>query len=240
MNIRREAELAQYGVPDTEQLSEINRFTQKQLAPEQVFVFSVRLCDDVPDRDHERFDTAALPKLAELFVGKTGVVDHTWSAEKQVARIFRTQVLAENGVSYMILGQHFLGNEIDEPYCARETEDSRILERYVAQSAEALHTGLFTYFAHPDLIRFVGSRRIYDHQMARLCEAAKETNTPLGDRGRGRQRRDPRQRRAYAAGRLRPGVGTARARHRNEVFPAAAGDRNAEDNYTIRRPEVVQ
>lgn len=101
MDIHREAELAQYGVPDAEQLSEINRFTQKQLAPEQVFVFSVRLCDDATDRDYERFDSAALPKLAELFVGKTGVVDHTWSAEKQVARIFRTQVLAENGVSYI-------------------------------------------------------------------------------------------------------------------------------------------
>lgn len=95
--------------------------------------------------------------------------------------LFQAQVdlLRENGVRYMILGQHFLGNEIDEPLCAWETEDTRMLERYVDQSAEALHTGLFTYFAHPDLIHFIGSRRVYDHQMARLCEAAKETDTPL-------------------------------------------------------------
>ena len=59
------------------------------------------------------------------------------------------------------------------------TEDVRILERYVEQSAEALHTGAFTYFAHPDLIHFIGNGEAYARQMRRLCEAAKETDTPL-------------------------------------------------------------
>lgn len=88
-------------------------------------------------------------------------------------------LLRDNGVRYMILGQHFLGNEIDEPYCAQATEDPRVLERYVAQSTEALQTGLFTCFAHPDLIHFTGDRTIYERQIRRLCEAAKETDTPL-------------------------------------------------------------
>ncbi len=88
-------------------------------------------------------------------------------------------LLRDNGIGYMLLGQHFLGNEVDEPYCGRPTEDVRILERYVDQSAEALHTGLFTYFAHPDLIRFVGDGKIYEREMRRLCAAAKETDTPL-------------------------------------------------------------
>lgn len=88
-------------------------------------------------------------------------------------------MLRANGIEYMILGQHFLGNEVDEPYCGRPTEDVRVLERYVAQSSEALQTGLFTYFAHPDLIHFVGSAEIYDRQMRRLCETAKQTQTPL-------------------------------------------------------------
>lgn len=88
-------------------------------------------------------------------------------------------LLRENGIRYMILGQHFLGNEVDEPYCGRETADETVLARYVAQSAEALHTGLFTYFAHPDLIHFVGDGAVYARQMRRLCEAAKETDTPL-------------------------------------------------------------
>ena len=89
------------------------------------------------------------------------------------------KLLQENGIDYMILGQHFLGNELGEPYCARETEDERILERYTAQSEEALRTGFFTYFAHPDLIHFTGSEKAYALQMRRLCEAAKETDTPL-------------------------------------------------------------
>ena len=53
------------------------------------------------DRDGERFDTAALPGLAKLFIGKTGIVDHRWSSDKQVARIFETQVVKEEGVSYI-------------------------------------------------------------------------------------------------------------------------------------------
>ncbi|MBQ2927665.1 MAG: hypothetical protein IJD98_03725 [Oscillospiraceae bacterium] len=61
----------------------------------------MRLCDDQVDRDFERFDAAALGTLAKLFVGKTGIVDHRWSAENQVARIFETQVVQENGVSYI-------------------------------------------------------------------------------------------------------------------------------------------
>lgn len=89
------------------------------------------------------------------------------------------ELLRDNGVQYMILGQHFLGDEIGEPYCAIKTDDVETLERYVDQSSEAMHTGLFTYFAHPDLIHFIGSGDIYEQQMLRLCEAAKETNTPL-------------------------------------------------------------
>ena len=53
------------------------------------------------DRDGERFDTDALPALAKLFIGKTGIVDHRWSSDNQVARIFRTQVVREDGVSYI-------------------------------------------------------------------------------------------------------------------------------------------
>jgi hypothetical protein len=66
-----------------------------------VYVFSLRLCDDQVDRDMERFDTGALPALAKLFIGKTGIVDHRWSSDSQVARIFETQVVQEDGVSFI-------------------------------------------------------------------------------------------------------------------------------------------
>lgn len=89
------------------------------------------------------------------------------------------ELLRDNGIEYMILGQHFLGNEIGEPYSGRPCSDPKVLERYVSQTAEALDTGLFTYFAHPDLIHFVGSSSVYEREMRRLCRAANRTGTPL-------------------------------------------------------------
>lgn len=101
MQIQKAAEAMGNGVPTAVQLEAINALAKAQLTAEQVYVFSLRLCDDQVDRDGERFDTAALAGLAKLFVGKTGIVDHCWSTEKQVARIFETQVVKENGVSFI-------------------------------------------------------------------------------------------------------------------------------------------
>ena len=101
MQIKKAAEAVTSGAPTAVQLEAINAQAKAQLTAEQVYVFSLRLCDDQVDRDHERFDTAALGTLAKLFIGKTGVVDHKWSADKQIARIFETQVVKEAGISYI-------------------------------------------------------------------------------------------------------------------------------------------
>ena len=101
MEIKKAAEAVGGGVPSAVQLEAINALAKARLNGEQVYVFSLRLCDDQVDRDGERFDTAALPGLAKLFIGKTGIVDHKWSAENQVARIFETQVVREKDVSYI-------------------------------------------------------------------------------------------------------------------------------------------
>lgn len=79
-----------------EQLGRINAYTRRALTREEVFVFSVVLCDNEIDRDLERFPTASLEKLKELFPGKTGVFDHAPTAENQSARIFETR-LEETG-----------------------------------------------------------------------------------------------------------------------------------------------
>ena len=101
MQIKKAAEAVNSGAPTAVQLEAINAQAKAQLTAEQVYVFSLRLCDDQTDRDFERFDTAGLAGLAKLFVGKTGIVDHCWSAENQIARIFETQVVKENGVSFI-------------------------------------------------------------------------------------------------------------------------------------------
>lgn len=75
----------------------INQYSVKELTPEDVFCFSIILCDNEVDRDTERFTTASLDKLAPLFLGKSVLFDHRWSAEKQVARLYRTFVEELNG-----------------------------------------------------------------------------------------------------------------------------------------------
>ena len=101
MEIRKATEAVSSGVPTQAQLEAINGQAKGKLTQEQVYVFSLRLCDDRVDRDFERFDTEALPGLAKLFIGKTGITDHKWSTDGQVARIFATEVVAEEGVTYI-------------------------------------------------------------------------------------------------------------------------------------------
>ena len=101
MEIKKATEVVSSGVPNAAQLEAINAQAKGKLTAEQVYVFSLRLCDDQVDRDHERFDTDALGTLAKLFIGKTGIVDHRWSADNQVARIFAAEVVQEDRVSYI-------------------------------------------------------------------------------------------------------------------------------------------
>ena len=101
MEIRKESQLGKGGEPNELQLQAIHALAKGNLTAQEVYVFPVRLCDDQTDRDYERFDTEALPELAKLFIGKAGIVDHKWSAESQVARIFATEVVKEEGVSFI-------------------------------------------------------------------------------------------------------------------------------------------
>ena len=101
MEIKKATEAISSGVPTAAQLETINAMAKGKMTAEQLYVFSLRLCDDQIDRDLERFDTLALPALAKMFIGKTGIIDHCWSSENQVARIFQTQVVKEEGVSYI-------------------------------------------------------------------------------------------------------------------------------------------
>ena len=87
--------------------------------------------------------------------------------------------LRDAGVDYMILGQHWLGNEENEDPCLCPTADEQRLRRYCCQVMEALETGKFTYFAHPDVLNFTGDRDIYRKLMREVIRTAKQTDTPL-------------------------------------------------------------
>lgn len=80
------------GAPTPQELELINNYTVKPLSADEVYTFGIVLCDNEIDRDFERFDIPALEKLAGLFVGKTGIFDHSMSGRDQTARIFSCRV----------------------------------------------------------------------------------------------------------------------------------------------------
>ncbi|MCI9336631.1 MAG: histidinol-phosphatase [Lachnospiraceae bacterium] len=89
------------------------------------------------------------------------------------------RMVSDYPVEYFLLGQHCIGCEIGGEWSGCPTDDPKALQDYCAQTSEAMETGYFTYFAHPDLIRFTGDERIYQEEMRRLCRKAKSLQIPL-------------------------------------------------------------
>lgn len=83
------------------------------------------------------------------------------------------------GVEFLILGQHWTGNEAGKEHAFNATADEKRLIRYVDQSLEGLRTGVFTYAAHPDGFRFTGDEAAYRRHMERFCREAKALDVPL-------------------------------------------------------------
>ena len=106
-----------------EDLAEINRWSKRPLTAQEVYTFSVRLCDNEVDRDGERFTEQTLSELAALFLGKSGIFDHNWSAKEQTARIYHTEVCREEGIKtaagdtycYLKARAYMLRSEKNEP-----------------------------------------------------------------------------------------------------------------------------
>ena len=106
MIISKEAGVAGALELNPEELAQINAWSRRELTAEEVYAFAVKLCDNEVDREEERFPAATLEELAPLFVGKSGLFDHQWSARGQTARIYRTEVVREARRT-----------EAGEPYC---------------------------------------------------------------------------------------------------------------------------
>ena len=83
------------GMPTDEDMKLINEHTLKTLTKDDVFCFSVILCDNDIDRDFERFDENSLKTLEKLFVGKTGILNHSMKSEDQNSRTYKTQLITD-------------------------------------------------------------------------------------------------------------------------------------------------
>ena len=121
----------------------------------------------------------AIRSLKDRYAGKIQL--HVGLEAEYYPTVFSQLISAarDQGVEYLLLGQHFLGDEINAPYTGAPTGDESILRSYCEQSMEAMQTGLFTYFAHPDLVRFQGDHATYRKHMRRLCQEAKSCGLPL-------------------------------------------------------------
>ena len=75
-------------------------------------------------------------------------------------------------IEYLLLAQHYLGNEIGEPYITQPKNNPEFLKRYCRQVTEAMETGAFTYFAHPDIIHDMGETELFTQEMHKLCQTA--------------------------------------------------------------------
>ena len=86
----------------------------------------------------------------------------------------------ELGAEYLILGQHFVGEEWPNgTYILRPTDKEECLIEYVDCCIEGMESGYFTYLAHPDLCDYRGDEAVYDREMTRLCMASKRLGIPL-------------------------------------------------------------
>ena len=90
----------------SEELALIGKFARKELTQDEIYTFSIILCDNEIDRDNEKFTIPALKTLADLFVGKTGIFDHNMSSKDQTARIYATEFVTDETVKTSD-GEHY-------------------------------------------------------------------------------------------------------------------------------------
>lgn len=81
---------------DKNWLEKINKFTRRPFTEDEIYAFSVILCDNDIDRDYESFSDDALVTLAKSFIGKTGIFDHNPTTSNQNARIFDTEIVTDD------------------------------------------------------------------------------------------------------------------------------------------------
>ena len=87
---------------------------------------------------------------------------------------------AQYPLDYLILGEHFIGNESISCVSAFErTTNENVLKSFVDHCINAVNTGKITYVCHPDNINFQGDEAIYVREMTRLINECKRLSVPL-------------------------------------------------------------
>lgn len=88
---------------------------------------------------------------------------------------------AENGLDYLILGNHY-DHDDEHGFYFGHTRTAEQIRRYVDSAVKGMETGMFVYLAHPDLfMRDYGRPLDADGRAAakELCQACKALNMPM-------------------------------------------------------------
>lgn len=113
--INKAARIEKRAEPGEAYLALINAQALRELTAEEVFTFRIAAADTLVDRDHERFSLECLEGMAKLYVGRPVLTDHSWSAGKQLARVYDAQVEATAEGHRLVLSCYMPRSEQSAP-----------------------------------------------------------------------------------------------------------------------------
>lgn len=89
--------LCVYGEPNEEDYEILKSgYLKGEFPKDRIFVYTVKACDNLIDRDLEVFSHNALIDIASLMSSKPGLEDHNWSTSGQNARVYKTQLVKDS------------------------------------------------------------------------------------------------------------------------------------------------
>jgi len=109
-----------------EEMELVNSYSRRYLNPEEVYLFTVILCNNDIDKDNEQFSVDTLYGFKKLFVGKTGYVD-TDVMPTQIMRIISCDVEAPDGKATKTGEQLF--NLTARIFMIRSNENAEIIQQ---------------------------------------------------------------------------------------------------------------
>lgn len=74
----------------------VNKHTVKPLTADEVYMFKVVLCDNDIDRVNDKMTDNFLVEYAQASKGLTGLKDHDWESDNQLARLYDTEVVTDD------------------------------------------------------------------------------------------------------------------------------------------------
>lgn len=113
---------------------------------------------------------------------KNDIRIHIGFEVEYIPEVFDTLIdyLSQFPTDYIIMGQHFNSITVDKlVYFGAETRSKTVLARYAEMVCAGIETGKFSYVAHPDLCNFHGPIEVYEREMSKIIECAKQHEIPL-------------------------------------------------------------